>query len=207
MTEAAIRDTEAHYRIALPSDYREFLLRIGNGGAGPGYGLQRFGWVSNIDEIPVAASKGELVTVSRGGGMTLMRPRLLDADGREIDHFDVTFYDLLHELAGDGAASAASPFPMAAPAEDPDWDAIDISAGSLPLADYGCAMVARLVLGNDSTPYAHQVWLLDGSSGAYLPFTFYLNLHDPTAEIDDARTFTFSQWYEHWLDASLAELS
>lgn len=30
---------ESRYNITLPSEYRNFLLEIGNGGAGPGYGL------------------------------------------------------------------------------------------------------------------------------------------------------------------------
>lgn len=206
MTEAAIRDGEAHYGIELPVSYREFLLRIGNGGAGPGYGLQRFGWVSNTDEIPTAARRGELVTVSRHGGITIQRPRLYDREGREIDHFDVSFYDLMRELAGEGASCPAQPFPLSAPAEDPDWDALDVGAGSLPLADYGCAIVGRLVLGAASTPFAGQIWVLDGSAGPFMPFAFYANLHDPDAEIDGTREFTFLDWYEHWLEASIAQL-
>lgn len=36
---AQIQTIESHFQIQLPEDYRDFLLEIGNGGAGPGYGL------------------------------------------------------------------------------------------------------------------------------------------------------------------------
>jgi hypothetical protein len=39
MSESAIGDFEERHGITLPSGYREFLLTIGNGGAGPYYGI------------------------------------------------------------------------------------------------------------------------------------------------------------------------
>ena len=38
-TEDQIQDVEGKYHVQLPMNYREFLLHIGNGGAGPGHGL------------------------------------------------------------------------------------------------------------------------------------------------------------------------
>ena len=35
----AILSVESNHDIVLPSDYKEFLLNVGDGGAGPGYGL------------------------------------------------------------------------------------------------------------------------------------------------------------------------
>lgn len=40
LTEAEVANFESKYNIQLPKDYRNFLLTIGNGGAGPYYGLE-----------------------------------------------------------------------------------------------------------------------------------------------------------------------
>src|SRR5579884_2697565 len=39
LSERQVQEAETHYGIALPEDYRQFLLLMGNGGAGPDYGL------------------------------------------------------------------------------------------------------------------------------------------------------------------------
>jgi hypothetical protein len=39
LSEQQVREVEARLGIALPDDYRRFLLFMGNGGAGPAYGL------------------------------------------------------------------------------------------------------------------------------------------------------------------------
>lgn len=43
LDEVAVRAFEVQHGIVLPPDYREFLLRAGNGGAGPYYGVFRLG--------------------------------------------------------------------------------------------------------------------------------------------------------------------
>ncbi|WP_407572520.1 SMI1/KNR4 family protein [Deinococcus altitudinis] len=47
LREAQIQAFEQQYALQLPQDYRTFLLTVGNGGAGPSYGmasLQDLGW-------------------------------------------------------------------------------------------------------------------------------------------------------------------
>ncbi|MBF2067306.1 MAG: SMI1/KNR4 family protein [Calothrix sp. C42_A2020_038] len=39
LSEIEIQELEAKYKIRLPFEFREFLLKVGNGGVGPGYGL------------------------------------------------------------------------------------------------------------------------------------------------------------------------
>src|SRR5262245_2636332 len=49
-----IRKLEEMYELSLPDDYAIFLQEAGNGGAGPGYGLERFGYVAERSSIPTA---------------------------------------------------------------------------------------------------------------------------------------------------------
>src|SRR5690606_37985635 len=37
--ECQVAEFERHHRIELPSEYRAFIARIGDGGAGPAYGM------------------------------------------------------------------------------------------------------------------------------------------------------------------------
>ncbi len=41
LTESAVARFETENRIQLPADYRAFLLQVGNGGAGPFFGMYR----------------------------------------------------------------------------------------------------------------------------------------------------------------------
>jgi len=43
---------ESRYSITLPSEYRNFLLEVGNGGAGPGYGLYGLAGIESEDVTP-----------------------------------------------------------------------------------------------------------------------------------------------------------
>ncbi len=43
---------ESRYNIILPSEYRNFLLEVGNGGAGPGYGLYKLAAIESEDVTP-----------------------------------------------------------------------------------------------------------------------------------------------------------
>src|SRR4051812_7441634 len=52
LTEEEILNFEKRFSIILPADYRDFLSLVGNGGAGPGYGL--FALEDRINDIPLS---------------------------------------------------------------------------------------------------------------------------------------------------------
>jgi hypothetical protein len=53
LPEGDVRAFELRHSISLPRDYREFLIKVGNGGAGPHYGIFRLGEMDdNFDMAP-----------------------------------------------------------------------------------------------------------------------------------------------------------
>ena len=51
---------EAEHGILLPTEYREFLFSVGNGGAGPGYGVEMLGCAYGVDWSETPGLIGDL---------------------------------------------------------------------------------------------------------------------------------------------------
>jgi hypothetical protein len=153
MTPVLVRAFELRHRIKLPADYRAFLQQMGNGGAGPYYGL-----------LPIEQGLPE-------------------------------------DLAGLGKDFLATPFPHQEPYEvqlghdDPkeanriltEYESNALIAGSLRLAHQGFGYYDILVI---SGPMQGTMWT-DARTGE-LGIT-------PLG-------VGFTDWYEGWLDRSLAEV-
>ena len=94
---------EAQHKIRLPADYRQFLLTVGNGGAGPAYGVFRLGEMDDAfghkpwqeqdgllgvlsEPFPYLESWNELTGMPAG--------EALDEDeyDRQFEAFDRTYY-------------------------------------------------------------------------------------------------------------------
>jgi hypothetical protein len=54
LTEAQVHAFETAYNVTLPPEYRTFLLQVGNGGAGPYYGLLPLG--QDQEALPLLAA-------------------------------------------------------------------------------------------------------------------------------------------------------
>jgi hypothetical protein len=206
LTPDEVTAIERHYAIELPEDYRAFITDLGNGGAGPGYGLERFGFVRSAQEIPTATATGTYREVKRTHHGTLSRQDLIDAEGQVVDPMEIAFYTSILGRSGEGQAWPSLAFPCQSLDDEWDEERDDNSAGNWILAEYGCAMSARLVLNG---PLRGQVWF-DAANGALIPFSAIANIHyadeDEVLPEDRDVTFSFMRWYEHWLDHALRQV-
>jgi SMI1/KNR4 family protein SUKH-1 len=178
LSEAFIRKFEEAHRIVLPAEYRGFLLEVGNGGAGPGYGLFKFG---EMDENNSYGPWHE------GDGFV----------GVLSEPFPHTspWNDLSEEPEQDEERDSD---------EDPEWEERYASweegywdpanaNGAIPICHLGCAYRQWLVV---TGPEAGNIWCDDRTDNAGLY---------PLEEGGLPRV-TFLQWYRSWLDEALEQL-
>jgi hypothetical protein len=159
----------------LPAEYRSFLLDIGNGGAGPGYGLWPVGrWDPTNRRLE-----------------SIEPPSWPDAPGKPFPH----------SQPWNVRATAIGPPPSAKadPAEHDRYhqklDVITWAAGNadsaLPIIDLGCAI--RLLLVVAGAERGH-VWIDDRASDAGIY----------PAAVPGRDRMTFAEVYNDWLDQSVA---
>ncbi len=112
---------EARFEVTLPLGYRMFLLRIGNGGAGPAYGL-----------------------FSLDRALSYQRPELpldiLKTSFPHIDSFDDSFWDEVDRQVEIGEISESEADRMM------DYE----TAGTIVLCHEGCGHLHRLVISGPS---------------------------------------------------------
>ena len=171
---AAIASFEDAHRVRLPNDYRDFLLRCGNGGAGPYYGLFPLGLFDGAGDglEPWREADGF------AGVLSLPFPH------RERWNLPDARFTPPEELAGEAAEETWH--------EELDkerWDP-GLTNGAFPICHQGCAYRNLLIV---SGPERGHIWV-DGraSDEGIGPVT------DP-----DGNRITFSTWYTSWLEAAL----
>lgn len=154
VSEEELRELEQDSDFTLPADYRQYLLEVAGGGAGPYYGLVNF-----------------------------------ENEGMESDSCTFSFSDLADDFPyPDG-------FQVPPPPSSDDYAALDEYyetyfgplTGAVPLSDYGCAISIWLVINGPATG---TVWKNDRANDGTV--TKIAN--------------SFTEWYEAWLDESLAAL-
>ena len=175
MHEPEIRQFERAHSVTLPSEYRSFLLECGNGGAGPYYGLFPLGYFDG--------SGGPLETWSEGDGFAgiLSRP-------------------FPHETAWRLPSDRYTPPDLFRCAEeekiwyqtlnDETWRP-ELIAGAFPICHQGCAVRNCLVI---SGAERGKVWVDDRANDN--------GIFPETSETSER--VGFLEWYESWLDESLA---
>ncbi|MBL7629820.1 SMI1/KNR4 family protein [Frankia nepalensis] len=179
LTAAELAAVEAQLRVELPGEYRSFLVEVGRGGAGPGYGLFS---LRRVDGRWRWEGDGAQLTCLE----TLAEPFPHVEAFNPFDELPaqpyVKDYDSLEEFSA---------------ADDAWWKLYNSDppvAGLLYLAHGGCSSWETLVV---SGPARGQMWADDtGADGGLQP------LHD-----DEGQPLGFARWYLRWLDGAAAQLS
>jgi hypothetical protein len=174
LCETDVQAFEHQHRISLPDDYRQFITRIGNGGAGPYYGVFPLGQMDGLGESlkPWQEADGFVGVLSepflfRDAWNDLRRKpakELMKTDEheyeRQLDEFESVYW---------GSA------PM---------------NGAIPICHEGCALRIWIVL---CGPEAGHLWY-DGRAD-------YTGL-SPLFSRDGSRAM-FGGWYREWLEDAL----
>jgi hypothetical protein len=136
LSESEVTAFEQRHGIRLPEDYRGFLIRIGNGGAGPYYGVFKLGEMDGLDDDK-PWKEGEFVGILREpwphrSAWNLPREELIVPDNAPDDRIDAAMEQL-----------------------DRKYWAEAIVTGAFPICHHGCALRDWLVV---TGPEAGQVW-------------------------------------------------
>jgi hypothetical protein len=173
----ALAQFERDHGIRLPPDYRWFVSRVSDGGAGPYYGLFPLGQTDGpFDEVKIWFEKDGFVG-------TLRNPFPFtgpwnDLTGRPADE--------LADQDQDAYYDALAKF------ENRYFGAID---GAIPICHMGCALRIWLVV---SGPERGNLWIdRRADSDGFAPMAIH----------PDAPRTTFLDWYRNWMEDALTEPS
>ena len=175
LAESAIATFEATHGITFPDDYRYFITQIGNGGAGPYYGLFPFGREDGLRDY-CTWEEGHMVGD-------------LSADFPHQDKWNLpdSFWEKMPDPGPDVSEEEEDRMME-------EWDKQlaehywnpKIMNGAIPICHLGCALRQWLVI---TGPQKGFVWADDRVDHAGI-----CPLRD-----DNGRQMTFADWYMSWL--------
>ena len=173
LSEREVSDFEKEHGISLPTDYRAFLMEVGNGGAGPAYGLFKLGEMDDgFDEGPWGGVIGVLAKpFPHTSGWN-------DASGMPI--FDDAWENTAREEQYEREYGTW---------ENTYWGTENIN-GAIPICHLGCAVRQWLVI---TGPEKGNVW------NDYR--TDHEGLQP--LQTGGRDRVTFIDWYLAWLDEAL----
>jgi len=165
---------ERHHRILLPADYRQFITKLGNGGAGPFYGVFPLGFVDHdFDERPWHENDGFVGTLSKPFPH---HGEWNDLTGQPAD-------DLLRQDENEYWRQTDK-------FEERYWSS-ELVNGAFPICHEGCALRIWLVVTGEQ---AGTLWEDRRSEFAGLR----------PVQLCNGLPATFSEWYKEWLDECFA---
>jgi SMI1 / KNR4 family (SUKH-1) len=169
LTEAEVLGFERQHRISLPADYRKFLIHLGNGGAGPYYGVFPLGQMDSNDGVaPWHEDDGILGLLSEQFLLTRDWNDLTGMPADDLLARDEAEYERqLHDF------------------EKKYWRS-SLMNGAIPICHEGCALRIWLIVTGGE---AGRLWH-DGRAD--------YNGLKPLVTAEGAPA-TFSLWYNEWL--------
>jgi SMI1 / KNR4 family (SUKH-1) len=173
LTEQAIKRLEERHGVEFPEEYRVFLVRMGNGGAGPSYGVFPFGKWDGVGADLERWTRKKYVVSSLAESFSFTEAwSLPDERLRPPDEFvsEEEEDEWCRQL--DEALSPA-----------------ELTRGWFPICHHGCALRTYLVV---SGPERGHVWYdARAEEGPVRP------------HVEKGQRLTFFDWYDRWLDRSL----
>ena len=177
LSEAEVLAFEKLHAITLPDDYRHFVSHIGNGGAGPYYGVFPLGQMDSTGEEFESWNERDGFVGVLSESFPL-RDAWNDLSGRPSEKLletDLEEYERQRDEFEKIYCDAAR------------------TNGAFPICHIGCALRIWLVVSGEE---AGHLWLDRRADDTGLsPLTLKNNLRA-----------TFSSWYEEWLDDALQTL-
>lgn len=184
-SENEIKAFEEKFGCVLPAGYKEFLTRVGNGGAGPGYGVfplglmdRNFGFAKWDDDF-VSPDKRFKFTGPYNDTSILYRGAPEQATFSNPEEYEAEYEKWLEENSED--------------LELEYWIKHSMD-GAIPICHHGCSNRSWLVV-SEGAEYG-TIWADDtADSGGVYPET-----------LDGQPRIGFFEWYLDWLIKSIAEV-
>ncbi|WP_392532164.1 SMI1/KNR4 family protein [Nostoc sp. C117] len=175
---------ESKYDVTLPNDYRNFVLELGNGGAGPGYGLYGIPAIESENAISLTSQQNKYDSLSKLFPLKQAWNNL----------------DLVVENKADFLVNLDAYFNQ------------KCIPGTLLLADYGCGIYAILVITGEQRGKI-WIDDRTNDNGIYpASLSFCHAFHDADHDdfhpnSDEEQALSFYEWYEDWLNRSLEQIA
>lgn len=176
LPEPDILAFERLHNISLPGDYREFLANVGNGGAGPFYGVFPLGQIDGpFGMTPWQANDGLVGILSERFPFEDSWNDISAMPSNDLLHRDEDEYVRQMDIF-----------------EKVYWSST-LTNGAFPICHQGCALRILLVV---TGPQAGFLW--DDRRSEYSGLK--------PLQLADGSPATFLRWYEEWLNECLAAL-
>lgn len=217
LSEDQIRSLEEGYSIHIPESYRQFLLHVGNGGAGPGYGLLAL--EESLRECPPGRLAQPFPAVFVAPVLSTTQQDLEGSDeiaGEPAD-LDPLWQDSRRpdvlcpwvRYPSEGGPAVSRPAQSAGGVVAPSWDEEGHRPGAIKVAHYGCGITALLVV---TGLERGTIWVDDPNS------SFTCDLYPigrggwigqggwERMAAHPEKRLDFLAWYDDWLDDALVTL-